>query len=43
MEKKNLLGMWFRNLNKRDLFEDVVIDGRILLKWIHKFDESKHN
>jgi hypothetical protein len=29
-------GLWCGNLNERDHFEDIVIDGRLILKCIFK-------
>jgi hypothetical protein len=29
-------GFWWGNLIERDHFEDVDVDGRIILKWILK-------
>jgi hypothetical protein len=36
IEKKYLFGIWFENLNEEYAFKDVSIDGRIILKYIHK-------
>ena len=29
-------GLWWGNLRERDHFENLGIDGRIILKWIFK-------
>jgi hypothetical protein len=29
-------GFWCGNLRERDLFEDLGVDGRIILKWTFK-------
>jgi hypothetical protein len=28
------IAFWWENLQERECFEDLVIDGRIILKWI---------
>jgi hypothetical protein len=30
------MGFWWGNLRKRNHFEDLGLDGRIILKWIFK-------
>jgi hypothetical protein len=35
-------GFWERNLKERDHFEDLGVDGRIILKWIFKDQERWH-
>ena len=42
-EKKHLFGIWFENLKEGGALKDLDIDWRIILNWIHKFDESKYN
>jgi len=29
-------GFWWGNLRETDHFEDVVVDGKMILKWIFK-------
>jgi hypothetical protein len=35
-ERRGACRFWWGNLRERDLFEDVGVDKRILLKWILK-------
>ena len=37
-------GLWWGNLRERDHLEDVVLDARIILKWIlNKYDRIAWN
>jgi hypothetical protein len=33
-ERRGPPGFWWENLRKRDHFEDLGLDGRMILKWI---------
>jgi len=35
-------GSWWGNLRERDHFEDLGVDGRIILKWIFRNRDAGH-
>jgi hypothetical protein len=35
-DRRDVYRVWWGALRERDLLEDLVVDGRIMLKWITK-------
>jgi len=33
-ERRDSLWVWYGNLRQRDHFEDLGVDGKIILKWV---------